>query len=151
MKLLSSIFKVSNYIAMLGWAILAIFPESSYGYKAVVGISVFLLGISYTYLVFFGKNLDAPDLKISGNFWSLRGVMNLFKSPRAVLAGWIHYLAFDLMIGLFIVIDAQKYNLPHWMILPCLFMTLMFGPAGLLIYMLLRVSFSDSFLLMNLY
>jgi len=53
-------------------------------------------------------------------------------------AGWIHYLAFDLMVGLFIVTDAARLGIAHWWLLPALFLTLMFGPAGLLLYFATR-------------
>ena len=62
----------------------------------------------------------------------------LFKSPRVVLAGWIHFLAFDLMVGLYIVTDAAQRGIGHLWLLPALFLTLMFGPAGLLLYMAMR-------------
>jgi len=142
---LSNIFRFTNYLALIGWVILAIFPFWRTGQNIVVGIIVALLSVTYTYLVFFGKKHDEPGDKIKGSFWTLKGVIALFKSPRVVLAGWVHYLAFDLMIGVFIVADAAHYNIPHWMLLPCLFMTLMFGPAGLLLYMLMRYSITQDY------
>ena len=57
----------------------------------------------------------------------------LFTSPHAVLAGWIHYLAFDLFVGAWEVRDARRHGLSHWMVVPCLALTLMLGPFGLLI------------------
>jgi len=49
-----------------------------------------------------------------------------------LLAGWVHYLAFDLFIGSWEVEDAAANGIPHWLLLPCLFLTLMVGPVGLL-------------------
>ena len=69
----------------------------------------------------------------------MRGVLKLFQAPRAVLVGWVHFLAFDLMIGLFIVIDAADQGIAHGWTLPSLFLTLMLGPLGLLSYFLLRI------------
>ena len=117
----------------------------------VIGIIVSLLSFIYSYLVFFGKRHDDPTLKIRGSFWSLKGVMGLFQSPRAVLAGWIHYLAFDLMIGLYILNDAAIHNIAHWMLIPCLLLTLLFGPAGLLAYFLLRYALTQEILLVNVF
>ena len=138
MKTLSKIFKISSTVALIGWVPLFLFPNWQYTQSVVVGIVVALLSAVYVYLLFFGKRHDAPGEKIKGNFSSLQGVVNLFKSPRSVLAGWVHYLAFDLMVGLFIVTNAAHYGISHWLLLPCLFLTLMFGPAGLLLYLLLR-------------
>ena len=65
-------------------------------------------------------------------------MISLFKSPRVVLAGWIHYLTFDLMVGLYIVTDATRHGIGQLWLLPVLLLTLMFGPAGLLLYLLMR-------------
>jgi len=138
MTILSNIFKITNYTALLGWGILIILPSWQLGQSLVIGIIVTLLCIVYCYLVFLGKKHDDPSVKYRENFKSLKGVINLFKSPRVVLAGWIHYLAFDLMVGIYILNDAVQYNISHWMLIPCLLLSLMFGPAGLLLYFLIR-------------
>ena len=64
--------------------------------------------------------------------------MELFTSPRAVLAGWVHYLAFDLMVGWFIVSNAAKHGLNRYLLIPCLLLTFIFGPMGLLLYLAVR-------------
>ena len=56
----------------------------------------------------------------------------------AVLAGWIHYLACDLVVGTWEVRDAKRVGLPHWMIVPCLVLSFLLGPTGLVCYFLLR-------------
>lgn len=139
MNTLSNIFKVSSYITLVGWLILIVTPNWSFGLNTVVFIVVSLLCFIYSYLIFFAKKLDEGK-PVRGSFWSLKGVINLFKSPRAVLAGWVHYLAFDLMMGLYIVTDAARFDISHWLLIPCLIMTLMFGPAGLLIYFALKMA-----------
>jgi hypothetical protein len=57
-----------------------------------------------------------------------------------VLGGWIHYLVFDLFIGAWIVRDAKRQSINHWITAPFLFATLMIGPAGLMSYLLLRLA-----------
>jgi hypothetical protein len=138
MKKLSLIFKVASRFTLLGWILLAVFPQWQYSLPITLGIVVMLLSALYTYLIFLGKRLDEPGQKVKGDFWSLKGVMNLFKSPRAVLAGWVHYLAFDLAMGVFIVADAARFDIHQVLLLPCLLLTLMFGPAGLLAYFVMR-------------
>ena len=138
MKTLSLLFTGASRFALVGWILLIAFPMWQYSLVVSLSLVVILLCVLYTYLIFFGKHLDTPGEKVRGNFWSLKGVMNLFKSPRAVLAGWVHYLAFDLAIGVFIVANAAQYDISHWLLIPCLLLTLMFGPAGLLAYFILR-------------
>jgi hypothetical protein len=64
--------------------------------------------------------------------------MQLFDNPVMVTAGWIHYLAFDLLAGIFIKRNGIKHNISHWLFVPCLLLTFMFGPMGLLVYLLVR-------------
>lgn len=138
-----NIFKITNYSALLAWGILIILPNWEMGQTLAIGMIVLMLCFVYSYLVFMGKRHDDPSVKYGGNFRSLKGVMKLFKSPRVVLAGWIHYLAFDLMVGIYILNDAARYDISHWMLIPLLLLTLLFGPAGLLSYFLLRYFYAD--------
>ena len=73
-------------------------------------------------------------------FGDLESLMKMFQSPWAVVAGWIHYLVFDLFIGAWIVRDARRQGINHWLTVPFLFVTLMAGPAGLMLYLLLRLA-----------
>eukprot|EP00558_Chaetoceros_sp_UNC1202_P011486 CAMPEP_0197238074 /NCGR_PEP_ID=MMETSP1429-20130617/4691_1 /TAXON_ID=49237 /ORGANISM="Chaetoceros sp., Strain UNC1202" /LENGTH=114 /DNA_ID=CAMNT_0042697173 /DNA_START=28 /DNA_END=372 /DNA_ORIENTATION=- len=76
------------------------------------------------------------------SFTSLEGVTNLFKKPSNVFAGWIHYLAFDAFVGRWIVLDSVEHGVSmlfHFsVVVPCLFFTLMFGPMGLIMYLIAR-------------
>jgi hypothetical protein len=58
-----------------------------------------------------------------------------------MLAGWTHYIAFDLLAAVWICQDATKRAVPYFLILPCLPLTMMAGPCGLVIYMILRLPF----------
>jgi hypothetical protein len=76
-----------------------------------------------------------------GGFSSLPDVALLFQNKWLLLAGWVHYLAFDLLIGAWEVRDARERGVPHLLVLPCLALTFMFGPAGWLLYLLARNAF----------
>ena len=83
--------------------------------------------------------LLVPGLAESeGSFSSIEGVRSLFASDSALAAGWLHYLAFDLFVGTWIARDSVRRDVHGLLVLPCLASTLMFGPAGLLLYLLLR-------------
>lgn len=123
------IFSLANLLAMIGWLLLAIAPRWQFTRKIVLsGAIPLLLSVAYLVLIvlFFGQS--------EGSFGSLAGVMKLFTNQWAVLAGWIHYLAFDLFIGAWEVKDAQARGVSHWFVVPCLFLTFMLGPIGLLLY-----------------
>jgi heme A synthase len=130
-----TIFQISSAIAIIGWLALAIaspfIPEIE---KFLIGIIITLLAIVYTWLVI--TYFNPGDFK---NFDSLDGVMKLFQSKTLVTAGWVHYLAFDLMVGTWIKRNSVKHGISHWLIIPCLFFTFMLGPVGLLLYLLIRL------------
>jgi Domain of unknown function (DUF4281) len=138
------IFQLCNMIAMIGWLILILFPGWHQSDKFIIGIIVTLFAIVYTWLMFSAFKL--VDLK---SFGSLDGVMNLFQNPKLVLAGWIHYLAFDLLAGLFIKKNSLKHGINHWIVVPCLLLTFMLGPAGLLLYFLIRLVITKNYFAEN--
>ena len=72
-----------------------------------------------------------------GGFNSLEQVQILFKEPSALLAGWIHYLAFDLFVGVWIAQRCAILKIKHWIVVVLLIATFMFGPLGLIGYALL--------------
>ena len=64
----------------------------------------------------------------------------LLSTPDALLAGWVHYLAFDLFVGSWEAADAPTARVPHWLLLPCLAFTFVAGPFGLLLYLLVKAA-----------
>jgi Domain of unknown function (DUF4281) len=63
------------------------------------------------------------------------------RQPWLLLAGWVHYLCFDLLVGCWEVRDAHGRGVPHLLVMPCLFLTFMFGPAGWLLYQGVRSAY----------
>ena len=129
-----SVFQTCNTIAMVGWLVLLIIsPFWSSFDKFLIGIIITLFGIVYAWLIF--QVFTPGDFE---KFGSLNGVMELFTDKTAVTAGWIHYLAIDLLTGIWIKKNAQKYNIHHLILIPCLLVTFMLAPIGLLLYLLVR-------------
>ena len=130
-----SIFETCSTIAMVGWIVLLIIsPFWSSFDKFLIGIIITLFAIVYAWLIF--QVFSPGDFE---KFGSLNGVMELFTDKTAVTAGWIHYLAIDLLTGIWIKKNAQKYNIHHLIVLPCLLVTFMLAPIGLLLYLLVRL------------
>ena len=129
-----TIFQTCSTIAMAGWLVLLIIsPFWSSFDKFLIGTIITLFAIVYAWLIF--QVFSPGDFE---KFDSLNGVMELFTDKTAVTAGWVHYLAFDLLTGIWIKKNAQKYNIHHLILIPCLLFTFMLGPIGLLLYLLVR-------------
>jgi hypothetical protein len=126
-------FDVLNLVATGAWVLLALSPWLPRVTTTVTGIVVPAL-LAAMYVVLVAGNLGGSE----GGFSSLAGVASLFSEPWILLAGWTHYLAFDLLVGNWEMRDATTRGLPYALVLPCLVLTFLFGPAGWLLYAIVR-------------
>ena len=125
-------FSILNLIAIAGWLTLLFLPRLRWTSTVVPVVVPTVLAIVYVALVV--TTLPSSE----GGFSSLAGVRLLFANPWALLAGWTHYLAFDLFIGGWELRDAQQRGVPHLLVAPALVLTFLLGPAGLLFYFAVR-------------
>jgi hypothetical protein len=131
------IFGFANAWALLCWAVLALAPKREIIVPLVFFAGSVLLACLYAGLII---PLMAGWISNGGpaDFTTLAGIMALFDSPGGATIGWIHYLAFDLFVGIWIARNADVHKISRWLQAPILFFTLMAGPIGLLLYLLLR-------------
>jgi len=128
-----TIFHFAQPLALAGWGLLLLAPlipkiadrAAGYGIPIILGLIYVAMMVAYL-----------PDGE--GGFASLPEVMQLFTVPGLAMAGWLHYLAFDLFIGGWEVRTARREGISHWLVLPCLALTLLAGPIGLLLFLTLR-------------
>lgn len=127
-----TIFSLVNGVALFAWVGLVFIPNQ----KLIQIYRVYLIGlffgIAYTILIAVGMS------SAEGSFSSLDGVRSLFMNDYALLAGWIHYLAFDLFLGVWETNDAKECGIPKYLLFPCLFFTFYFGPFGYLLYLIIK-------------
>jgi hypothetical protein len=129
------IFSVCNLLALAGWLLLVFAGRRRWVSSLISGAIIpVLFAVAYLAL------LVTHFRESTGGFGSLTGVAALFSNHWLLLAGWIHYLCFDLFIGSWEVRDSQERGISPWLVLPCLFFTFMFGPVGLLLYFVIRRS-----------
>jgi hypothetical protein len=132
---LDTLFQLCSTTVMVGWLALLASPIVPTLADRVSGLLIpTLLAILYAGLVM------AFWTRAQGGFDSLPNVMRLFTSPEIALAGWIHYLAFDLFIGAWEVRTAREDRIPFILVVPCLLLTFLFGPAGYLAFVSLRAA-----------
>ncbi|MCB9657501.1 MAG: abscisic acid-deficient protein Aba4 family protein [Polyangiales bacterium] len=133
-------FRLATLVALGGWVVVLLFPFVPAPLRTwLLGGALSALCVLYLLLLALGGRYDTPDGKPRGNFTTLRGVISLFRTPRVVLVGWIHFLAFDLFVGASIAFDAEREGLSHAWLLPVYGLTFMYGPIGLLAYMAVRL------------
>ena len=125
-----SLFQSAGPIAMIGWIFLALAPLAPKWADRIGGVIIpAILSVGYT-AVILGYWWQGQ-----GGFDSLANVMLLLSNPWMALAGWVHFLAFDLFIGGWITRQARRDGIPHLLVLPCLLLTFLFGPAGLILFL----------------
>jgi hypothetical protein len=128
-----ALFSILNTAILPAWLLLIAAPRWRWTRRLVTsgGYSlVYALVYAALIILFFGRG--------SGGFSSLAGVQQLFSQPYLLLAGWLHYLAFDLLVGSWILKDAQARGMHHGWVIPSLLLTLLVGPIGWASYRLLR-------------
>jgi len=135
-----TLFSICSSTAMAGWLALLASPFAPKLAERIAALAIpTLLSIAYAGLVLAFWS-GAP-----GGFDTLANVMLLFTTPEIVLAGWIHYLAFDLFVGAWEVRTARAERIPFLLVVPCLALTFLFGPAGFLAFSALRAARASTF------
>ena len=122
------IFSGVGLLAMAGWLMLFVSPWSPIWSDRIAGLAIpAMLAVIYVAIRVF-----APAS--SGGFGTFAEITELFSNPQALIAGWIHFLAFDLIIGAWICRKARVEGIRFWIVIPCLPITFLFGPAGFLLF-----------------
>jgi hypothetical protein len=125
----ATLFSIVNVLPLPIWALWILAPRSALSRTLVASLWPWQV-LAALYLIFLavalgGENAASPD------FGSLAGVMALFDSEWGTLAGWVHYLCFDLFVARWIMSDAPEGG---YRLAPILLLTLLAGPVGLLLY-----------------
>jgi hypothetical protein len=133
-----TLFRYANLVALAGWLALGlgIALRSRTLKQTVAGLVVpLVLSVGYAAIILIHWWSG------EGGFSSLESVSALFRSPWLLLAGWVHYLAFDLFVGAWVAQDAEARGLSRLLLVPVLPLVFLFGPAGLLLWLGLRTAF----------
>lgn len=135
----ASVFGAVNMLALAGWVALILLPRWPALLSAVLYLGVGLLCLVYaTGLVGVVSGLIPNPQGGGADFSTIAGVRAIFASDAGVTIGWTHYLAFDLFVGLWIARDGDAKGISRLLQAPILFATLMAGPLGLGLWLLVR-------------
>lgn len=128
-----ALFSAANLLALAGWLVLLAFPRHAIVNRTLCGIALPLV-LALAYVAVLAIALPQAE----GGFSSLAGVAALFRNEWLLLAGWLHYLAFDLFLGAWMARRATAEALPRWLLFASLPPTFLAGPLGLLVFFGLR-------------
>jgi len=130
----SEVFSIANMIAMPMWILMILLPKWKVT-RSLIDYKVIPLILAVIYAIYIFISLSGGG---GMDFGSLESVMALFTVENAVLAGWVHYLAFDLLVGMWMIDQNKELGIHQLLMAPCLLGTFMLGPVGFLLFMILR-------------
>ncbi len=129
----AQLFKIANTAALLGWIVLIALPR----YEVLLTILQRLLISAFCLFYTIVIAISLSQVK-GGGFSTLAQVKTLFSYDVVVCAGWVHYLAFDLFVGLWIAKRADSMGMHRLLQAPILLLTFLFGPVGLGLFYLVE-------------
>ena len=131
---MSVLFRVSNLLVLPFWALMILLPRWQWTMRIMRSPVISAAPAALYALVL--PHLDEIWPAISQPM--LGGVSAFLSSPAGATIAWVHFLAFDLFVGRWIYLDSRERLISTWRVGQALFLTLMVGPAGFLLYLVLR-------------
>ncbi|WP_019903503.1 ABA4-like family protein [Methylobacterium sp. 77] len=135
----AGLFSLCNGLALVAWSAMAValFVPSL---RRTTWIGTGLVVPAFLAVAYIGALAAGLAGGATGGFDSIAAVRSLFANDHALTAGWIHYLAFDLFVGTWIARTGTVAGRSPLLILPCLVLTFLVGPAGLLLALVIGSS-----------
>ena len=127
------LFQVVNLTVAPFWLLMIFLPHWRIT-RAIIGSPWMLAPLPLLYAILVVPKLpEVIPLLLTP---TLTGIAALLGKPEAALIGWVHFLAFDLLVGRWIFLDSAKKGISAWFTAPILVLTFLLGPLGLLVYLL---------------
>jgi len=130
----TDVFSFANMTAMPMWILMILLPKWKVT-RFLIAYKIIPILLSVVYAIYI---FQAIQIGRGMDFGSLASVMSLFTEEHAVLAGWVHYLAFDLIVGMWILDQNKELRIHQLLIAPCLLATFMLGPIGFLLFIIIK-------------
>lgn len=132
---LDALFNVGNLLVMPFWLIMIALPRWAWARRLIASPLIAVPpALIYAALVLPQVGMLLP-LLAGPNLGSIAALLG---TPLGSTVGWMHFLAFDLFVGRWAYLDAIERGIHPLIMVPILFLTLMLGPIGLLLYLLIR-------------
>lgn len=132
---METIFSLSSLLVMPFWALMIFLPHWRWT-RRIVRSPLVVLPPALLYAALALPRLAEVFPAVSSP--TLVGIATLFGTPAGTTIAWAHFLAFDLFVGRWAYLDGRERGISALLIAPVLFLTLMLGPLGFLLYLVLR-------------
>jgi hypothetical protein len=129
------LFQLSNLLVMPFWLLMILLPFWSWT-KRIVSSPWIAAPAAVLYASLVLPQIGGLLAELANP--QLASIAALLGSPAGATIGWVHFLAFDLFVGRWVYLDSRERGLTAWLVSPILLVVLMFGPLGLLFYLVVR-------------
>jgi Domain of unknown function (DUF4281) len=133
---MNAIFRLSNFLVLPFWALLIVLPRWRWTERIMKSLLV-VVGPALVYGTLVFPHLPVIWPAISRP--TPVGVAQLLGSSMGTTIAWAHFLAFDLFVGRWIYWDSRERRISPVLTSSVLFLTLMLGPLGFLLYLAVRI------------
>lgn len=138
-----TLFKLAGFAAP-AWALLIFLPTWR-GTRWLARSAIVPALLCLLYVIGIVALISASGFGFIRDFGSAEGVTRLLSQQNIAIVAWIHFLAFDQLVGIFIYRDNMHHRyVPIPVQSVILFFTFMLGPVGFLTYYLARLIRSGS-------
>jgi Domain of unknown function (DUF4281) len=130
------LFSLTFAVAAPFWALMILLPRWSWT-KRIIGSPLIVVPPLLIYAVLVLGSLTEFLPAVASP--TLDGVRDLLGTADGAAAAWAHMIAFDLFVGRWAYLDSQVRGIPALVMAPVLLLTILLGPLGLLVYLLVRL------------
>ena len=132
---METVFSLSSLLVMPFWLAMILAPRWGVTRRVIESPFIVLApALLYAVLVLPRLGELLPALASP----TLVGVAELLGTPEGASIAWVHFLAFDLFVGRWVYLDSRERDVSAWLMAPVLLLTLLFGPLGFALYLLVR-------------
>ena len=136
----NQILRAVNLGSLPAWFSMVLLPRWRHTKTITLAVAVaYALLYATLACVLFSESVLSLDFK---TLTTAEGVTKVFSDSTAVLAGWAHFIVFDLFTARFFLQDSARVGIPHLAVVPCILGCMFFGPVGLLTYLLVKKIFN---------
>lgn len=132
---MATVFSLSGLLVLPFWLLMILAPTWTVT-RRIVASPWIAAPPALVYAALVVPNLASLWPRIANA--DLAGIAALLGTPEGATIAWAHFLAFDLLVGRQVYLEARESGRSPFLMAPVLFLTFMFGPLGFLLHLALR-------------